>query len=62
MLGARDQSLEKTARWREKKAGCKRASESRAQDWAVGSSVWGQPGSSGGVPSTRDVGNVGAGV
>lgn len=41
---------------------CRKASESRAQDWAVESSIWGQPGSGGGVPSTRDGGDVGAGV
>ena len=61
-LGVRDQSLEEAARWREKKDGCRRASESRAQDWVVGSSVWGRPGSGGGVPSTSDVGDAGAGI
>lgn len=30
-LGVRDQSLEEAARWREKKDGCRRASESRVQ-------------------------------
>lgn len=42
---------------------CRReASESRAQDWAVESSVWGPAGSGRRCPKHRDGGDVGAGV